>query len=63
MALRIALLLVLIASGNAATGETLVVAAGPAFKSVATNSMGEMLMATPALPAAGDRRRARARRL
>lgn len=30
-------------------GEMLVVEAGPEFKLVATNSMGEMLMATPAL--------------
>ena len=30
-------------------GEMLVVAAGPTFKLLATNSMGEMLMATPAL--------------
>lgn len=30
-------------------GEMLVVAAGPEFKLVATNAMGEMLMATPAL--------------
>jgi outer membrane protein assembly factor BamB len=30
-------------------GEMLVVAAGPVFKLIGTNSMGEMLMATPAL--------------
>ena len=30
-------------------GEMLVVAAGPEFKHLATNSMGELLMATPAL--------------
>jgi outer membrane protein assembly factor BamB len=30
-------------------GEMLVVAAGPAFKHIATNSMNELLMATPAL--------------
>ena len=30
-------------------GEMLVVAAGPEFKHIATNSMGELLMATPAL--------------
>ena len=30
-------------------GEMLVVSAGPAFKHIATNSMGELLMATPAL--------------
>ena len=30
-------------------GEMLVVAAGPTFKHIATNSMGELLMATPAL--------------
>jgi outer membrane protein assembly factor BamB len=30
-------------------GEMLVVAAGPAFKHIATNSMGEPIMATPAL--------------
>jgi len=30
-------------------GEMLVVAAGPDFKQIATNSMGELLMATPAL--------------
>jgi outer membrane protein assembly factor BamB len=30
-------------------GDILVVAAGPEFKQVATNSMGELLMATPAL--------------
>jgi outer membrane protein assembly factor BamB len=30
-------------------GEMLVVAAGPAFTHVATNAMGEALMATPAL--------------
>ena len=30
-------------------GEMLVVAAGPAFTHIATNSMGELLMATPAL--------------
>ena len=30
-------------------GEMLVVEAGPVFKLVATNSMGEMIMATPAL--------------
>ena len=30
-------------------GEMLVIAAGPAFAHVATNSMGELLMATPAL--------------
>jgi outer membrane protein assembly factor BamB len=30
-------------------GEMLVVMAGPAFKHIATNSMGEPLMATPAL--------------
>ena len=30
-------------------GEILVVEAGPAFKLIATNSMGETVMATPAL--------------
>jgi outer membrane protein assembly factor BamB len=30
-------------------GDTVVVAAGPEFKQIATNSMGELLMATPAL--------------
>ncbi|PYR90569.1 MAG: hypothetical protein DMF84_20245 [Acidobacteria bacterium] len=30
-------------------GEMLVVAAGPDFKQIATNSIGELLMATPAL--------------
>ena len=30
-------------------GDMLVVAAGPEFKEIATNSMGELLMATPAL--------------
>jgi len=30
-------------------GEITVVSAGPAFKQVSTNSMGELLMATPAL--------------
>ena len=30
-------------------GEMLVVGAGPAFTHIATNSMGEPLMATPAL--------------
>jgi hypothetical protein len=30
-------------------GEMLVVEAGPTFKHIATNSMGETLMATPAL--------------
>ena len=30
-------------------GEMLVLAAGPEFKQLATNSMGELLMATPAL--------------
>jgi outer membrane protein assembly factor BamB len=30
-------------------GEMLVVAAGPEFKHIATNSIGELLMATPAL--------------
>jgi outer membrane protein assembly factor BamB len=30
-------------------GEMLVIAAGPAFAHVATNPMGELLMATPAL--------------
>jgi outer membrane protein assembly factor BamB len=30
-------------------GDMLVVAAGPEFKQLATNSMGELLMATPAL--------------
>jgi len=30
-------------------GEMIVVAAGPTFKHIATNSMGEPLMATPAL--------------
>jgi hypothetical protein len=30
-------------------GEILVVAAGPEFKHIATNSMDELLMATPAL--------------
>ena len=30
-------------------GDMLVVAAGPTFKHIATNSMGELLMATPAL--------------
>ena len=30
-------------------GEMIVVAAGPQFKRIATNSIGELLMATPAL--------------
>jgi outer membrane protein assembly factor BamB len=30
-------------------GEMLVIAAGPTFKQLATNPMGELLMATPAL--------------
>ena len=30
-------------------GDIIVVAAGPEFKQLATNSMGELLMATPAL--------------
>jgi hypothetical protein len=30
-------------------GDIIVVTAGPEFKQIATNSMGELLMATPAL--------------
>ena len=30
-------------------GDILVIAAGPEFKHIGTNSMGELLMATPAL--------------
>ena len=36
-------------AGRTSDGEMLVIEAGGTFKHIATNSIGEMLMATPAL--------------